>query len=59
MSFLIKYGSTNKIGEMGEPFCRKLAVNKNIVRTKNVAETMGETAFMSAGKQLLLKTLKI
>ena len=50
MSISIKYGSTiltNKITEMDEPFCRKLSVNKNFVRTKNVAETMGETAFSS------------
>ena len=49
MSFTIKYGSivfTNKIAEMCEPFCRKLLVNKNFVRTKNVAETMSETAFI-------------
>ena len=47
MSFSIKYGSTvltNKIAEIGERFCRKLSVNKNFLRTKNVEETMGEIA---------------
>ena len=47
MSFSIHYGNTvftNKVAEMGEPFCKKLSVNKNFIRTKNVSETMGETA---------------
>ena len=45
ITFSIKYGSTiftNKIAEMGEPFCRKLSVNQNFLRKKNVAETIGE-----------------
>ena len=50
MTFSMKYGNTiftNKIAEMGELFCRKLPVNKNFVQTKNVAETMDESALTS------------
>ena len=34
----------NKIAEMGEPFCRKLSVNENLVRIKNVSEIVHEIA---------------
>ena len=47
MSFSLKYGRTDftsKIAEMGDAICRKLSLNKHFLRTKNVVETMDETA---------------
>ena len=55
MSFSIKYGSSvfaNKIAEMGDPFYRKLSVNKNFLRKKKFAETMGETALKETDQKL-------
>ena len=53
MSFLIRYGNTvftNKIAEIGETFCRKLSANRICFRTKNAAETMGETGIKAGAK---------